>query len=122
MIDALAVGEVPTIKDVLVFDSEAFSIEPTTEPNGIRYDLPLGDDIAAYLKEALEAGGRKWQIDEPVREDYGAVSCPVSRQSGLHHHGVLARRLHVGASIRPKARLPRLALQQQGLIRSVSLR
>jgi hypothetical protein len=73
MIDALAVGEVPTIKDVLVFDSEAFSIEPTTEPNGIRYDLPLGDDIAAYLKEALEAGGRKWQIDEPVREDYGAV-------------------------------------------------
>jgi hypothetical protein len=65
--------EVAPVKDVLVFESEVFSIEPTTEPNGRRYDLPLGDDIATYLKGALEAAGATWIPEEPVREDFGAV-------------------------------------------------
>jgi hypothetical protein len=76
MIDSAGRGkasEQSPVKDVLVFNSEAFSIEPTAEPDGTRYDLPLGDDIAAYLKGALEASGTTWDIDDPVREDFGAV-------------------------------------------------
>jgi len=61
------------VKDVLVFDSDAFSVEPSLDDRGRRYDLPLGDDIAAYLIERLEAGRTAWKIDGPVKEDYGAV-------------------------------------------------
>jgi len=61
------------VKDVLVFQSDAFSLEPPLSERGIRYDLPLGDDIAACLKERLESMGVVWKLHDPVREDYGAV-------------------------------------------------
>lgn len=61
------------VKDVLIFESAAFSVEPPLSERGRRYDLPLGDDIAAYLKERLESKGVTWKIDDPVKEDFGAV-------------------------------------------------
>jgi hypothetical protein len=61
------------IKDVLMFTSDAFSLEaPVDEGTGRRYDLPVGDDIAAYLKERLK-GNPGWRKLGIVCEDYGAV-------------------------------------------------
>jgi hypothetical protein len=67
------VSRPPTVKDVLVFQSDAFSLEPPLSERGLRYDLPLGDDIAAYVKERLESKNVAWKLDDPVQEDYGAV-------------------------------------------------
>lgn len=61
------------VKDVLIFESDAFSAEPPLSERGLRYDLPLGDDIAACLKERLESRGVAWKIHDPVQEDFGAV-------------------------------------------------
>ena len=61
------------IKDVLVFESDAFALEPPVDESGVKYDLPLGDDIAAYLKDCVDKQGADWQILSPVREDFGAV-------------------------------------------------
>ncbi len=61
------------VKDVLIFDSDAFSIEPPLDERGLQYDLPLGDDIADCLKERLDGTGMAWTINEPVNEDYGTV-------------------------------------------------
>ena len=61
------------LSDVLTFTSEAFSLEPPVSERGLRYDLPLGDDIAAYLKEQLECKRVDWELSGPFREDYGAV-------------------------------------------------
>lgn len=62
-----------TPKDVLIFESEAFSIEPPLNEKGISYDLPLGDDLAAFLRQELVAMNAPWSIDEPVLEDFGSV-------------------------------------------------
>jgi hypothetical protein len=61
------------VKDVLIFESEVFSFEPPLSERGLPYDLPLGDDIAAFLKQRLETQGVAWKIDDPVREDFGIV-------------------------------------------------
>ena len=61
------------VKDVLLFQSNAFSLEPPLSECGIRYDLPLGDDICAFLKERLDNKKVAWEIADPVQEDFGAV-------------------------------------------------
>jgi hypothetical protein len=61
------------VNDVLIFESDTFSVEPPLSERGLRYDLPLGDDIAAHLKERLARKGVVWRIDDPVKEDFGAV-------------------------------------------------
>ena len=61
------------VKDVLLFQSDAFSLEPPRSERGLRYDLPLGDDICAFLKARLESKKVAWVIDDPVQEDFGAV-------------------------------------------------
>jgi hypothetical protein len=61
------------VKDVLVFNSDAFSLEPSIDEEGLQYDLPVGDDIARYLKERLKAVATNWDISNPVWEHFGAV-------------------------------------------------
>jgi hypothetical protein len=61
------------VGEVLVFESEAFSLVPPTDRKGVRYDLPLGDDIADYLKSRIQDTGSEWSIMDPVREDFGSV-------------------------------------------------
>jgi hypothetical protein len=58
--------------DAVWFRSDAFSLEPT--PEGDRfYDLPLGDDLAAWLREQLLRIRPDVTIEDPVREDWGTV-------------------------------------------------
>src|SRR5688572_24373140 len=59
--------------DVLIFESDAFSLEAPVDERGVQYDLPLGDDIAAHFKMRFESQGTRWEILEPVKEDYGSV-------------------------------------------------
>ena len=59
-----------TIKDVLLLRSDHFSFESPFE-NGVQYDCPLGDDLAAFLKGAIESRDASWRILDPIREDYG---------------------------------------------------
>lgn len=61
------------VKDVLTFDSDAFSLEPPLDERGRRYDLPIGDDIAAYLKDRLDVKGTVWKVGDVVEEDFGSV-------------------------------------------------
>jgi hypothetical protein len=58
------------VRDVLVLRSDRFSLECPIE-NGLQYDCPLGDDLAAYLKEAIQRGDPTWRLLDPIREDYG---------------------------------------------------
>ncbi len=61
------------VKDVLVFESDSFSLDAPLSERGVPYDLPLGDDICTRLKEQLESRNVAWTIDDPVQEDYGAM-------------------------------------------------
>lgn len=58
---------------VLLFQSDVFSLEPPLREGGLPYDLPLGDDICAFLKARLESNEVAWSIGDPVHEDFGAV-------------------------------------------------
>jgi len=60
------------MSDAVLFRSDAFSIEPTPEGDKV-YDLPLGDDLAALLRERLLQLRPDLWIDEPIREDWGTV-------------------------------------------------
>jgi len=70
---ALGLRERDMVGDVLVFESDAFSLEPTPNEHGGTYDLPLGDDIAEFLKSRIENENCDWELMDPVQEDYGAV-------------------------------------------------
>ena len=59
-----------TIKAVLLIRSDHFSFDCPVE-NGMQYDCPLGDDLAALLRAKIEARGKSWRILDPIREDYG---------------------------------------------------
>ncbi len=59
--------------DVVVFQSEAFSLDCPVE-DGVAYDLPLGDDLAADLCERLIARYPEVVLrGPPDREDWGSV-------------------------------------------------
>jgi hypothetical protein len=60
------------VKDVLLLKSDRFSFECPVE-NGIQYDCPLGDDLAAFMKTAIERRDPTWQVLDPIREDFGSV-------------------------------------------------
>jgi hypothetical protein len=64
---------VVTPKDVLIFESDAFSLEPSIDERGVASDLPLGDDLAAFLRRELQSMKAPWPIAEPVLEDFGSV-------------------------------------------------
>jgi hypothetical protein len=56
------------------FRSAAFSLDSPTDPRtGRLYDLPLGDDLAAHIRRSLLDARPDLLIDEPIREDWGAV-------------------------------------------------
>lgn len=52
--------------------SDTFSLDPTPEGDKV-YDLPLGDDLAAVLRERMLALAPHLWIDDPIREDWGTV-------------------------------------------------
>ena len=60
------------MSDAVLFRSDAFSLEPTPEGDKV-YDLPLGDDLAAFLRERLLHLRPGLWIDQPIREDWGTV-------------------------------------------------
>lgn len=60
------------MNDAVLFRSDAFSLEPTPEGDQV-YDLPLGDDLAAALRERLLQRNTGLWIDAPIREDWGTV-------------------------------------------------
>lgn len=61
------------VKDILLFQSDAFSLEPPRNERGVQYDLPLGDDIGEYLKKCMTEKSVAWNVVGPVREDFGAL-------------------------------------------------
>jgi hypothetical protein len=65
-------GKPLELGDVIVCQSDAFSLDPPVE-NGVTYDLPLGDDLAAALASEIVQRGEGWDVGEPIREDYGTV-------------------------------------------------
>jgi hypothetical protein len=60
------------IDDVLVFRSTCFSLDAPVE-NDVQYDVPLGDDFATLLKSQLGSKRARWEVLDPVREDFGSV-------------------------------------------------
>lgn len=62
----------PPRADVMIFESDRFSLDPPVE-NGIPYDLPLGDDVAAFLAAGMRATFNDVCTAEPIREDWGTV-------------------------------------------------
>lgn len=60
------------MNDAVLFRSDRFSLEPTPEGDKT-YDLPLGDDLAAVLRERLLLRKPGLWIDKPIREDWGTV-------------------------------------------------
>lgn len=71
--DPLGDLETLMVDDVLIFHSQRFSLDPPLNDRGIRYDLPLGDDLAAELKSGIKSRVDDWSLDDPVREDFGTV-------------------------------------------------
>lgn len=61
------------VDDVLIFHSDRFSLDPPINDRGVRYDMPLGNDLAAELKSGINSRTVQWWIDDPVREDFGTV-------------------------------------------------
>ena len=61
------------VKNILLFQSDVFSLEPPLNDAGVQHDLPLGDDICAFLKAGIESKQVAWTIRDPVREDFGSV-------------------------------------------------
>lgn len=61
------------VKHVLIFESNAFSLEPTIGAGGRPSDLPLGLDLAADLRDRLRALDLGAEIPNPVDEDFGSV-------------------------------------------------
>ena len=62
----------PPGENVVIFASGRFSLECPVE-NGVSYDLPLGDDIAAYLTEQIGIRYPNVECGTPCREDWGSV-------------------------------------------------
>lgn len=58
------------VKHAHLLHSDPFSFECPIE-NGLQYDCPLGDDLAAFLEKAIEQRDPSWRILDPVREDWG---------------------------------------------------
>jgi len=79
-----------TPKDVLIFESDAISIEPSVNEQGIRSNLPLGDDLATFLRRELNAMGTPRTIGEPVLEDFGSV---LLLDQGRKHFAITITRI-----------------------------
>ena len=60
-------------RNILLFQSDAFSLKPPLNEAGVPYDRPLGDDICSFLKAGLESKQVAWTISDPSQEDFGAV-------------------------------------------------
>ena len=69
----LGLARATVVGDVLVFESAEFSVEPPTDERGVQYDMPLGDDVASYLRSRLGEVTTDWEFGDPVREDFGSV-------------------------------------------------
>ena len=61
-----------TLNVAAIFRSSRFSLEPPVE-NGVPYDVPLGDDLAAELALAVQRVAPQLRADQPIREDWGTV-------------------------------------------------
>jgi len=60
--------------DAVSFRSSSFSLELPKDPSsGRSYDLPLGDDLAAYLRAQMLEREPSLSIDGPILEDWGSV-------------------------------------------------
>jgi hypothetical protein len=60
-------------KDVLTFRSTHFSLENPIDERGVQFDVPLGDDIAQYVSDAMTARFPAWSFRPSVREDFGTI-------------------------------------------------
>jgi hypothetical protein len=60
------------VNDAVIFRSSTFSLEPPVE-HGVAYDLPLGDDIAAFLAPRISSADPSSTVGSPIREDWGSV-------------------------------------------------
>lgn len=60
------------MQDMLLLRSNDFSFEPTETPLGLA-DLPLGNDLAEYLKLGMERADGSWRVLDPCLEDFGSV-------------------------------------------------
>lgn len=63
---------ITSVNDAVIFRSSKFSLESPIE-NGVSYDLPLGDDIAAYLAKRLQNANPSCAVGSVTREDWGSV-------------------------------------------------
>ena len=61
------------MNDAVIFRSEKFSLEPPLSERGVRYDLPLGDDLAEFVVGGIRSTHPAVQFSPVVREDFGSV-------------------------------------------------
>ena len=61
------------MKSIAMFQSDTFSLKPHVNERGVSSDLPLGNDMAAFLKMQLASVFPFLQIDDPILEDWGAI-------------------------------------------------
>jgi hypothetical protein len=61
------------MNDAVIFRSDKFSLEPPLSERGVRYDLPLGDDLAEFVVGGIRSTHPAVQFSPVVREDFGSV-------------------------------------------------
>jgi hypothetical protein len=61
------------MNDAVIFRSGKFSLVPPRSESGRLYDLPLGDDLSAFLIARMTASRPAAQFSPVTREDFGSV-------------------------------------------------
>jgi len=63
---------------VLTTHSTSFALEPPSNPDGSRYDSPLGDDLARHVVNEVSASGERYHFSEVIREDsWSTCDCQI---------------------------------------------